>query len=119
MTYFMKRTLLVCLGIVCLYTSVPIETKANTSILASQLLAESDPIIITVIGFDILIESTEGDAIILAANLYDSTQQLILSERANAPTPSLTINGSGLPSGYYVLQVETIEGVESFQLYLS
>lgn len=118
MFYFIKHALWVCMGVVCLYTNINIEATPIYSIIERQLVDETNDIIITVIGFEILIESTEGGNIIVAADLYDSTQQVVRSERAVPPTESLTIDTSGLSSGYYVLQVTTTQGVESFQLHL-
>lgn len=118
MFYLIKHTLLVCMGILCLLGTVITIGNPTYSMVENQRIGDPDDIIITVIGFDILIESAQGDAIILAADLYDSNQQIVRSERKTAPVQSIVLNTNGLPSGYYVLQVLSVYGMESFQLSL-
>jgi len=113
-----KHTLLVCIGLLCFFGNKSIQAEKTLPSNSVQMAPEND-IIMTVTGLEILIESEEGDDIILAADLYDSTPQVVISERLSNAANSMTLDISGLSSGYYVLQVQTTTDVESFQLYIN
>ncbi len=118
-----KHIPLVCLVCLCLFGNKSIQaekplTLMNVAVTTVIPIESENDIIMTVTGLEILIESVEEDDIILAADLYDSNQQVVLSERLSNAANSMTLDISGLSSGYYVLQVQTTTDVESFQLHI-
>lgn len=115
-----KHSLLVCIGFLCLLNNPTLQASSSSKANAIQpmLYHGENDVIFTITGLEILIESVQGDDIILAADLYDSTQQVVRSERVSTPVNSMTLDISGLPSGNYVVKVETTTDIESMQLYI-
>lgn len=111
-----KSTLIVCLSFLCLFVNNIQATTPNIDYLT--VLVPADEIFVTVIGFEIHVESSDDSTIITGTDLYDSSQQLVNSERYSPAVSDAIIDINGLSSGYYVLQVLTTNGIESFQLYL-
>lgn len=122
-SFIFKHTLLVCIGFLCLFSSPATQAepfnfvpKVNT---AQPILYHGDnDIIVTITGLEILIQSDQGDNIILAADLYNSTQQVVRSKRVSTPTNSISLDISGLSSGYYIVKVATTTDIENIQLYI-
>lgn len=116
----LKCTFWVCMGFVCIFSNDCLYSLPYSSIEQTELVVtgEGDEFIMTIIGFEILIESIEGTAIITAVNLYDSTQQLAFSNRFSPVVSSTNIDISSLPSGHYILKIYHTTGVENKQVYL-